>query len=169
MDTGESPNERENRVVMTIDNVDPRDPAGSCDRCGRLGTIARAVRHTSPPQVTRYCGACWPDAQAELEAQRDAERTEHRAAWRHWVEASRRDRSAPATRPSPPPAFTSTSRSWHDTRRFLEHFTPEAASGVPLDAASKVAKEIRRQAPEMDGPIPPDILAFVDTYDPPAT
>jgi hypothetical protein len=76
-------------AVVTVDDTDPRDPTANCDRCGARGTVARAVRHTDPPLVLRYCSHCWPDAQDELEAGQDE------AAW------------------------SSASRSWFDVRRFL--------------------------------------------------
>lgn len=52
----------------------PREPDARCDLCGTLGTIARAQRSDnssgtdySHATVRRYCGACWPNAQAQLE------------------------------------------------------------------------------------------------------
>jgi hypothetical protein len=52
---------------ITVDDSDPRDPAARCNRCGKQGTVARAVRHSEPPETLRYCSTCWPDAQYALE------------------------------------------------------------------------------------------------------
>jgi hypothetical protein len=152
-------------VVVVIDDADPRDPAARCDRCGAQGTIARATRHTEPPIVTRYCGARWPEAQAALET----DRADGREAFRRWVEASRRDPAGAPPRPPAPPAFSSASRSWHDTRRFLQRVRPDDAPASRWPDLSRAAKDIRSRAPQMEGPMPPDIAAFVDRFDPPAT
>ena len=154
-------------VTVVVDDSDPRDPAAPCDRCGARGTIARATRHTKPPVVTRYCGRCWPEAQTALEAQLDAERAAHREAYRRWVEVSRRD---PAAAPPPPtlvPSFSSASRSWHDTRRFLKRILPDGPRPPSTAYLARAARDIRSRAREMDGPMPLDVAAFVDEYDPP--
>jgi hypothetical protein len=156
-------------VVVVVDDADPRDPAALCDRCGVRGTIARATRHTEPPIVTRYCGACWPEAQAALEAQLAAERADRRDAYRRWAESSHRNPAGAPPRPTAAPAFSSASRSWHDTRRFLQRFMPDDAPPSRLADLARAAKDIRTRAPQMEGPMPPDIAAFVDRYDPPAT
>ena len=158
--------QREAQLVLAVDDSDPRDPDAACDRCGRRGTIARATRHTAPPTVTRYCGACWPEAQAEFEAQRNAEIAEHREASRRWREEWRRDQSSAPPRPPAPPAFSSASRSWHDTRRYLERIRPDQAMEARAAEFARAAKFLRERASQMDGPMPSDVAAFVDRFDP---
>ena len=156
-------------VSVTVDETDPRDPAVQCDRCGRQGTIARALRHSQPPLVFRYCSSCWPEAQQELEAR---QRDEHK----QWKEAqsvlAARDvysRAAFASS-SAPVAWSSSSRSWHDTRRFLALIAQPPNGGrapTTIDLAV-IAEDIRAKAAEMDGPIPPDVQDFLDRHSPPA-
>lgn len=126
--------------VLRIDDTDPRDPAARCDRCGIQGTVARAVRHTDPPLVLRYCGQCWPSAQEEL-AQRQRE---ERAPW------------------------NTASRTWYDARRFLELIArpPKGGGSATPAILATIAAEIRAQAAEMDGPIPPDIADFLARHSP---
>jgi hypothetical protein len=127
-------------AVVTVDETDPRDPAGNCDRCGARGTVARAVRHTDPRIVLRYCSYCWPDAQDELEAEQDE------AAW------------------------SSTSRSWFDVRRFLALIAVPTKGGPPPTSAdlAAIAADILAKAPEMDGSMPRDVEDFLSGHGPPA-
>jgi hypothetical protein len=127
-------------AVVTVDETDPRDPAANCDRCGARGTVARAVRHTDPPLVLRYCSHCWPNAQDELEAGQDE------AAW------------------------SSASRSWFDVRRFLALIAVPTKGGPPPTSAdlAAIAADIRAKAPEMDGPMPRDVEEFLSSHCPPA-
>jgi hypothetical protein len=128
-----------NTSVVTVDETDPRDPTANCDRCGARGTVARAVRHTDPPLVLRYCSPCWPAAQSELEARQGA-------AWstnsRTWFDA-RRFLALIAVPTKRGPAPTSS-----------------------IFAA--IAADIRAKAAEMDGPIPKDIEDFLSSHGPPA-
>jgi hypothetical protein len=158
-----------NRSVVTVDETDPRDPTANCDRCGARGTVARAVRHTDPPLVLRYCGPCWPAALEELEARQSEE-------LKHWREAQRasfdvRNHTRGASAPAPPPAaWSSASRSWFDTRRFLA-LIAQSMKGGPAPTSSdlaSIAADIRAKAPEMDGPIPRDVEAFLSSHGPPA-
>jgi hypothetical protein len=136
------------QVGVTVDETDPRDPGAQCDRCGRRGTVARAMRHSQPPLVFRYCSACWPEAQQELEA--------------------RQGEAFPSS--SAPVAWSSSSRSWHDTRSFLILIaTPPSGGSAPTSMElAVIAQDIRAKAAEMDGPIPSDIQDFLDRHLPPA-
>jgi hypothetical protein len=156
--------------VVTVDETDPRDPTACCDRCGSRGTVARAVRHSDPPLVLRYCSRCWPAAQEELEAR---QREEHRK-WRESRRASFdvRDQygGGASTSLSPPPAWSSASRSWHDTRRFLAQIAQPMKGGpapTSTDLAA-IAADIRAKAAEMDGPVPRDIEDFLARHSPPS-
>jgi hypothetical protein len=157
-------------TVVSVDETDPRDPTANCDRCGARGTVARAVRHTDPLLVLRYCGPCWPSAQEELEVRQSEE-------LKHWREAQRasfemRNHTPSASVPAPPPAaWSSASRSWFDTRRFLALIALPANEG-PAPTSSDlaaIAADIRAKAPEMDGPIPRDVEDFLSSHHPPAT
>src|SRR6266516_4786984 len=106
-------------AVVTVDDTDPRDPTARCDRCGTRGTVARAVRHTEPSLVLRYCSSCWPAAQEELEARQRDELKQWRDAQSASFQVHDRHASGASASPSAPPAWSSASRSWYDTRRFL--------------------------------------------------
>jgi hypothetical protein len=155
-------------TVLRVDNTDPRDPVARCDRCGIQGTLARAIRHTDPPLVLRYCGQCWPPAQEELEQRQREEHVQWQKAERVWSELRGRD---PQGAPPPPPAWSNASRSWYDTRRFLALITQQPIGGDPTTAAhlAAIATEIRAGAAGMDGPIPPDIEDFLAQHPPPAS
>jgi hypothetical protein len=130
-------------ISIPVDNSDPRDPAAQCDRCGRVGTIARAVRHTEPPLLLRYCGDCWPVAQKELEIRQ---------------------------RDEPEPGWSSASRSWYDVRKFLALIAQLTQGGPAATSAqlAEIAAEIRAAAIEMDGPMPPDVEEFIARHLPPS-
>jgi hypothetical protein len=123
------------RFEATVDETDPRDPTANCDRCGARGTVARAVSHTDPPLVLRYCSPCWPTAQEELEATQSV-------------------------------AWSTTSRSWFDARRFLALIAlPMKGGPAPTSShLAAIAADIRAKAAEMDGPIPQDIEDFLGGY-----
>lgn len=150
------------QLIVTIDDSDPRDPDARCDRCGKKGTVARAVRHSEPPIVSRFCGACWPEAQRDIQKAREIESEE-------WHRALRLASMQQTPRPAPPPPFSSTSRSWHDIRRVLQRFMGPDRPRHSIDDMRRAAADIRRRAPEMEGPIPSDIEAFLDEFDPPAS
>lgn len=154
-------------AVVTVDETDPRDPTSDCDRCGARGTVARAVRHTDPPLVLRYCSPCWPAAQEELEARQSEE-------LKHWREAQRasfdaRNHARGASAQAPPAAWTSASRSWYDTRRFIALIAlPTKGGPAPTSSdLAAIAADIRAKAREMDGPIPRDIDDFLSSHGPP--
>jgi hypothetical protein len=148
-------------VSITFDNSDPRDSNALCDRCGARGTIARATRHSDPPLTLRYCGACWPDVSEELESRQHEEHKQWRPA--------PLEHPGTAGEPAAPTNWSWSSRSWHNTRRFLELIKGPVKGGPPPSAANfaEIAKEIRDTAQEMDGPMPDDVAEFVARYIPP--
>ena len=156
------------RSVVTVDETDPRDPTAICDRCGARGTVARAVRHTDPALVLRYCSPCWPAAQEELEARQNEELKHWRETRRASFEMQNHARGASAP-PPPPAAWSSSSRSLFDARRFLALIALPAKGG-PAPTSSDlaaIAADIRAKAAEMDGPIPQDIEDFLSSHGPP--
>jgi hypothetical protein len=155
-------------VTVTVDETDPRDPVARCDRCGSRGTIARAMRHTDPPLVFRYCSPCWPTAQEELEARQREELKQWQESQKASFEVHDRYASRGSALLSAPAAWSSASRSWHDTRRFLALIAQPVKGGAaptPSDLAA-IAADIRAKAAEMDGPIPRDIEDFLSSYGP---
>jgi hypothetical protein len=111
--------------------------------------VALAIRHSDPPLVLRYCSPCWPAAQKELEArQRD--------------ELKGREETQGASFE----VWTSASRSWYDTRRFLALLTQPVKEGPAPTSAdlAAIATDIRAIAGEMDGPVPDDVDNFLAKY-----
>jgi hypothetical protein len=155
-------------AVVTVDETDPRDPTANCDRCGARGTVARAVRHSEPPLVLRYCGPCWPAAQEELEARQSEELKQWRETQRASFDVQNHTRRASA--PASPAAWSSASRSWFDVRRFLALITVPTKGGPPPTSSdlAAIAADIRAKAPEMDGPVPRDVEDFLSRHGPPA-
>ena len=149
-------------VTITADTTDPREPATKCDRCGRVGTIARATRHSEPPLVFRYCAECWPSAEHELEMLQQEEQD----GWRRSVRAQ----SSAGEDITPPAAWTTTSRSWHDVLRFLDLIRQPTKSGrAPTsEYFASIALEIRAAASEMSGIMPAEVEDFIRRHSPPA-
>ena len=157
-------------TVVTVDDTDPRDPTARCDRCGSRGTVARAVRHTDPPLVLRYCSPCWPAAQEELKVRQQDELKQWQEAQRASFEMRDRHAGAASAPPSAAAAWSSASRSWYDTRRFLA-LIGHPVKGGPAPTWSNlaaIAADIRAKASEMDGPIPRDVEDFLSKHGPPA-
>ena len=126
--------------VSVMDETSPRDSDALCDRCGVRGTLARATREGPPPEVHRYCGPCWPAARVELETAR-------------------------------PGGWAMASRTWYDAERYLERLTATAALGpsvLSAAALAALAAYIVATAPEVDGPMPASVEAFVRRHGAPA-
>jgi hypothetical protein len=113
--------------------------------------------------VLRYCGPCWPTAQAELEERQHAEQEEARKTHLAWLDIWRRDRDAAPAAPPPQPGWSSSSRSWHDVRQFLTLIAqqPKEAPAATPEQLAEIAVELRSAAREMDGPIPADVGEFI--------
>ena len=155
-------------VSMTFDDTDPRDPDARCERCARQGTIARAMRRTDPPLILRYCGPCWPAAQDELVAQQREEDERWQRARSEWFNLWRRGSQGVAESPPPPPAWSLSSRSWHDTRLFLAAIAhpPRGGFAPTPEQLAEIAADIRGKVIEMDGPVPPDVETFLAAHPP---
>ena len=149
-------------VSVSVDLTDPRDAAALCDRCGVQGTVARALRSAPNRLVLRYCSACWPAVQQELEDRQREEQEEWEKADHAWFELW--ERSPQGTLPSPPmqPIWSSASRTWFDVRNYLALIAQiPTGAGATSAQLAEVAAEIRDTADEMDGPIPPDVQDFL--------
>jgi hypothetical protein len=148
---------------ITVDDSDPRDASARCDRCGKQGTVVRVERHPPAPLILRYCGPCWPAAQKELEERQRGEQQQWRDAEREWDERRARDPEHAGSAPPPPAGWSGASRSWYDVQNFLKLISqaPIGGSGITSAQLAEVAAEIRDQAPAMDGPMPPDVEAFL--------
>src|SRR3954469_10556479 len=145
-------------TTVEIDDSDPRDPTAQCHSCGRIGTVARATRHFEQQLVLRYCSECWPAAQAELEAGQDDDLRNWNEEQRAWFASGRAGAS-----PAPPTPWSISSRAWYDVSRFLQLMTQAMNKGASLtiEQFAQLATDIQAQAPQMDGPIPPDVEAFL--------
>jgi hypothetical protein len=135
----------------------PLDPGARCDECGATGTVAVTVVNTTPEQVRRYCEACWPAARERWEA----EQQEESVAWfRKGMQAG------PYDHPAKPPTRIAESRSWHDVGLFIERhlFRPDGSPGVTTAELADVARDIVRDVPKMNGPMPEKIAAFAAKY-----
>jgi hypothetical protein len=140
-------------VMSGGDEPSPRQPQAHCDACGAFGTVGRATRYEAPPQVWRFCRACWPAERARLQAAWEAE-TERR----------------------PPQGCSFDSRVWEDAYELLDLLENAMARPAPPGNAAPtladlraLAAEMQQLAPDMDGPPPPRIAAFLQRYGLPAT
>lgn len=156
-------------ATLTVYDSDPRDPTARCDRCGNKGTVVRVQRHEPAPLILRYCGPCWPAASEELEQRQRDEQKQWQTAWREWNQMQRQGSSA--SEPTPPAAWSASSRSWYDARRFLELISQPVKGGPAATPAqlAEIATEISAKANEMDGPMPSDIQAFMTKHLPPSS
>jgi hypothetical protein len=132
------------------------DPEGVCARCHGFGTVARVTTVEQPAGWTkRYCAACWPVIRAE--DKRRLTRPETAADQVAFLDGSLR-----------PPTETE-SRSWDDVRDLIQMFTTQETGGLPPSAVARehyaeLARNIVHREPGMDGPMPADVVAFVQQY-----
>jgi hypothetical protein len=111
--------------------------------------------------VLRYCAECWPIAEAELEARQEEESER----WRRSI----RQESPGAEELTPPAAWTTASRSWHDVVRFLDLIRQPPGGGRALtsEELASIASEIRATASEMSGDMPLEVAEFIRRNSPP--
>ena len=143
----------------------PRNETAVCNRCGTVGTIACVTRVATGVAKTRYCRECWPQVRAELEREEEEKQRDLAAA----VQARLRDPKR--ARPLTPPTHSRiswSSASWDDTREFLELLRAATSHAENAIDYAALAREISARAPDMDGPMPPDILKFVRDHGGPA-
>jgi hypothetical protein len=145
-------------VLMGGDEGSPREPDTRCDACGAVGTVGRATRYEQPPRHWRFCSACWPRERARLEAEWESESER----WQHRVVHGPADLGGSA-----PPAYAFDSRVWADVAHFLDLIEQPAQPGQPgprLADLEEIAADLRRVEPDMDGPPPPRVAAFLRRY-----
>ena len=150
----------EARLVHPIDSAaTAREANAACDGCGRTGTIGRAVRTAptgEPTEVHRFCAACWPEQAAR-----------YRARWREEDRVGSdqflRGR-VPARGPGRGMQFTA--GTWHATLEMVEQIERQMMPSVPPspEALARLAADIERQAPELDGEMPVAVEGFVRRY-----
>ena len=134
------------------------DPEGVCARCHGFGTVARVTTVEEPAGWTRrYCAACWPVIRAEAKR-------------RHTPPETAADHVAFLDGSIGPPTETD-SRSWDDVRDLIEMFTTQAPDDSPSTTVARehyaeLARHIIVREPGMDGPMPPDVAAFIQQYAP---
>ena len=144
-------------TIHDDDGPSPRDPQATCDRCGRHGTAVRVTRHVAPPVITRFCSSCWREVRDDISPPVPLARP------------SAAEALAFLTRTQGPP-MSIVSRSWDDTLTFIGLLTdaPRDAASQPrreLDTyRAEMAAEIIAGASDMDGPMPPEVHAFVDKH-----
>ena len=140
------------------------DPEGVCARCHGFGTVARVTTVEEPAGWTkRYCAACWPVIRAEDQRRHTLPTTaaDHVAFFDAFSDGSIR-----------PPTETE-SRCWDDVRDLIEMFTTRAPDDSPpttaaLEHSAELARNIIVREPGMDGPMPPDVAAFIQQHAPDA-
>jgi hypothetical protein len=147
-------------MVQVGDDAAPPalDPEGVCARCHAFGTVARVTTQSDPPRSARYCGGCWPEVRREQGLMGARPKPPETAA--EWVTFYDRHHQPPRS---------SESRSWLDTMDFIKLMTED----VPAEerdhpkrpqTLARFAADIRSMEHKMDGPMPPEVEAFVQRY-----
>src|ERR1035437_1152915 len=137
--------------------IEPLDPNGVCDACGVTGTVAVTVVHTSPETIRRYCESCWPAARQAFEDEREE----------RMMQGMRQGlRAGPFRQPEKPPASSGASRSWNKENFLIDqNFLPVAGGPAPdAGTLAAMARDLVRDAPKMNGPMPANIADFVAKY-----
>lgn len=138
----------------------PLDPEGVCARCHAFGTVARVTVGSKPPRTSRFCAACWKEVRSDYTSDEppDSPRTaRERIAFM--------DR---ATKPPKPPVCVE-SRSWDDAIDFIRLIMtarddPKQSAGATPAVLAEMAWELGTEADAMDGPMPPEVEAFIRQF-----
>ena|SRR5882672_8166852 len=133
------------RRVTIATNPSPREADALCDKCGARGTIARVTFSAPVARAYRFCASCW----SCLRTDRDAIYA--------LVAKERRGDDAARSRDT---AFFAESRYWNDVADFVDLIR------VTDDEKwlAEQARLILDMAPEIDGPMPNMVAAFVTKH-----
>ena len=135
-----------------------RDTLAHCEACGTRGTVGLAVRFddaNEPFEVHRFCATCWPEQSARYQAR-----------WAEEVRVAMEARRADATVTLPPTSTMFGAATWHGTQAFVRDLE-QRMQPSPLPAREdleRIAAELARLAPTLDGPMPDEVAAFIRRY-----
>jgi hypothetical protein len=156
-----------NRVELGPRGDEPPalDPHAVCSRCGAVGTVAFVTRDVEP-LVSRYCADCWRHVRGNRRLwppDVDKESAAGKIAIFDYMEEMMGD-----------PWRSSGSALWDDAVELIRKVLASPDDGSERGTASNaylaaVAREYVEHAPEMYGPMPPEIEAFVRQHASPAT
>jgi len=144
----------------SVDEPPLRDPDATCEGCHAVGTVGCAVRFDTqqvPVELHRFCAACWPEHSARYRARWDEEVRLARASTR------RDDGHAPS---SPPTSTMIGAATWHGPLELVQQLQQALIPTVPPTRAdlARVAAELARVAPTLEGEMPLEVAAFIDRY-----
>lgn len=155
---------RTRRVMLTstmVPETPPAlDPEGICSRCNARRTIALVTEASEPPRFTRFCAACWKEVRSAYMAD---ERLEPPKTARGRIAFMDR------VHQEPQPPRSVESRSWDDAIDFIglimsAREDATQATELTPQALAELAAEIVAQPDIMDGPMPPEVEAFVRRF-----
>jgi hypothetical protein len=109
-----------------------------------------------PIEVHRFCAACWPEQSARYRARwREEDRIHQESFLRGRVSA----RGAG-------PGMQFVAATWHSTIEMVEAIENSMIPSVPPppEALARLAADLERQAPELDGEMPVVIETFIRRY-----
>lgn len=136
----------------------PLDPEGVCVRCHAFGTVACVTTMQTPrPTSVRFCAACWREVRREF-VRDPLDRPKTAADQIAWLDSTNR------------PPVSVNSRSWDDTLHSLQMLEFIARRDENQPAAeretvlSQFAAGLLEREHTMDGPMPPEIEAFVNQH-----
>jgi hypothetical protein len=162
---GVSARARPNRVELGPRGDEPPalDPQASCSQCGATGTVAVVMREIEP-LVSRYCAVCWRGGAREKYLTRmppavDTSTPQGKIAVFEYMRSMAREQQRYAA-----------SALWEDTLYFVRGWlTPNEHETTPAREREleRVASGLRDRAPQMYGPMPPEIEAFIRQHAPP--
>ena len=137
------------------------DPEGVCVRCYAFRTVACVTVSYEKPVAARYCASCWPEVRHEFTV-RHPRRGETPTASEQIRFLDGMDR----------PPLTIDSRAWIDRIEQIEEIVAHVNDTGPTDdalaALAGFADGLAAMQDGMDGPMPPEVEAFVRQYSRPA-